>query len=116
MKQTTVRDTAYRETYEWLMNDKNGERPHPQDGLHDLALAEWRAGHAAAISYFENYAEEVEEAEIETYIDFTVCVVKVAILYGLFSLGTYIDTWWAMIGSIFAGLAFAWNFMSSRDV
>lgn len=107
MKQTTVRDIAYHETYEWLMNDKEGPKPAPPQGLHDLALTEWEEGFKAAMSSFEN-----DDEWFDIVIDFIICAVKVAILYGLFSIGTYIDTWWGYIASFFVIFVFVWKFLT----
>lgn len=107
MKQTTVREIAYHETYEWLMNDKEGAKPTVPIGMHDMAVSEWEAGHKEALSAFD-----ADDDWFDLVIDVTICTIKVAILYGLFSIGSYIDTWWGYIASFFVTFMFVWKFLT----
>jgi hypothetical protein len=104
-KETTIRDRAYNEVYNWLDGDKKGPEPMPEPGMHPLAESEWQAGHDEAHADYI-----VEEEEWAPFEDLVVCVVKTALLYGLLWAGHYIGTWWSLIVAGSVGFIFLWRF------
>lgn len=93
----SVRKQAYEQTMRWLNDDHDAEALRPPEGLHPLALAEWRAGHEAALKR----SRELDESWTKTE-DLIVFVVKLAILYAVTGAGYWLDTWfsWAAAAAL----------------
>lgn len=107
--QLTMRDTAYNETLDWLLNDKEGPEPQPPIGMHELAVAEWEAGRKEA------YEAEIEgNAWADMVIDGLIAAVKGGLAFGAFWLGQKYG-WAGTVMAFLIVVACFWKFSTPRS-